>query len=59
MQVFRDGKEIKNATVIYSSVSGQPETVQIDGVHYDAKVFEFKDSEPKKKTRVGNVLRKK
>lgn len=50
MKVLRDGKEVKNAVVIYSGVvKGMPELVRIDGVNYDAKVFEFQDEETQTK----------
>lgn len=49
MRVFRDGKEVKDAKVIY--MSGAPFNVIIDGVNYDARAFEIKDDEPQTKKR--------
>lgn len=50
MQVFKDGKEVKNGKVIYDAW-GTPETVRIDGIHYAASAFEFKEPKVETKTK--------
>lgn len=50
MQIFKDGKEIKNAKVIYNAF-GSPDTVRIDGVHYAPSAFEFKEPKVEEKTK--------
>lgn len=44
------GEEVKNANVSYFP-NGVASTVNIDGVNYDAKAFDFEDDEPAKKTK--------
>lgn len=51
MKVLRDGKEVKNASIVYSSVSGRPELVTVDGVNYDPSAFTFEDAKSVKKTK--------
>lgn len=46
MQILRDGKEVKNATVIHD-VTGRRTRVRVDGVMYDVKAFEFVDGNAK------------
>ncbi len=42
--IDKSGKEVKNASIVYSSISGQPELVTVDGVNYDPSAFKFEDS---------------
>lgn len=49
MKVLKDGKEVKDAQVVFDS-AGRPVFVRSDGVQYDAGAFEFRDSTPTEKT---------
>jgi len=50
MKVLRDGKEVKNAEVIYDT-TGRADSVRIDGVYYDINAFELVDTKAKEKTK--------
>lgn len=50
MKVFKDGKEVKEAKVVFDT-SGNPAVVQMKGINYDPAAFEFKDEESKTKTK--------
>jgi hypothetical protein len=50
MKVYKDGKEVKGASVSYYA-TGTPSHVTVDGVDYDPSAYELKDEEPTKKTR--------
>jgi len=50
MKIFRAGKEVKNASVIYTP-AGMPSMVNVDGVNMDLSAFELKDEKPVKKTK--------
>lgn len=51
MKIFKDNKEVKDATIIYDG-GGNTSFVQIDGVNYDPSAFEIKEETTKKKTKV-------
>lgn len=48
MKVLQNGKEVKEAQVLYSN--GTPLYVRVDGVTKDVSAFELVEDEPKKKT---------
>lgn len=51
MKVFKSGKEVKNASVVFNT-SGVPVNVVVEGVTYDASAYELKDEKSVKKTKV-------
>lgn len=51
MKIYRDGKEVSNATVVYSAMTGQPVKVVLKGETFSASLFELKDEESKKQTK--------
>ena len=53
MKIIKDGKEVTNGQIIYTPF-GTVDTVMIDGVHYAAEAFEFKDEEVKTKTKTAH-----
>lgn len=57
MKVYKDGKEVKNAKVLYYG-NGTPYVVEIDGTNYDPSAFEFKDSTDQKKTKPAGTKNK-
>lgn len=54
MNIYKDGKQIKDATVVYG-IAGEPSLVRIkgDANDYDASAFTFEESKTVKKTKVG------
>lgn len=46
MKILKDGKEVKNAKVIYDG-NGNAVNVQQDGVMYDIKAFELVEGDTK------------
>lgn len=48
MKVLQNGKEVKDAQVLYSN--GTPLYVRVDGVTKDVAAFELVEDEPQKKT---------
>ncbi len=50
MKIYRDGKEVKDAEIIFD-VKGRPAFVRQDGVNYDTGAFEFEDTEGVEKTK--------
>lgn len=51
MRIYRDGKEVKEATVVYSGMTGEPVRVVVKGETFSATLFELKDEESKKRTK--------
>ena len=60
MKVFQNGKEVKDATVVYG-IAGEPSLVRIkgDANDYDAAAFTFEEAKTEKKTKVAPKTRKK
>ncbi len=56
MKVLRNGKEVKDASVVYDA-AGNPTLVQIkgDANNYDAAAFTFEDVKTVKKTKQGET----
>lgn len=50
MKILRDGKEVKDAKVIYNAYGGI-DVVQVEGVSYDPKAFEFEEPKVQEKTK--------
>lgn len=51
MKITQNGKEVKNATVVYSAMTGEPSKVVVKGDIYSASLFEFEDEKDSKKTK--------
>ena len=50
MKILQDGKEIKDAEVIYDT-TGRPDSVRIKGIFYDINAFELVDTKDVVKTK--------
>lgn len=59
MKILLDGKEVKDATIVYD-VTGRPDMITVKGVFYDINAFELVDTVPVVKTKnvIKNVIKK-
>ena len=58
MKIYKDGKEVTEATVVYDK-SGNPEFVVHGGLRHLAKFFTFTEDKPVKKTRTKKTTKTK